>query len=187
MGFVAEQDLLVARYTLAEFVRTLVATVERQSLDRVDTGKSGAHCLRHRAEKIDMRVIESLVELACHSMDEHLACAIAGRIVSLHDLGPEHTAGAELGKFHEVIGRNTHIELHAASHLIDSQTGFGHHCEPFGTPCESIAELLGDICACVIEHIAVYGETAQALDLFHCIIESLAFCSGILGECEAML
>ena len=182
----AEEHLLISSDTFAELIRALVAAVEGKSFDRIDTCESGAHSFGHRAEEVDMRIEESLVELAGNSVNMHLASAHALGVVSLNDLRPEHTSGAELGELHEIIGRDAHIELDAAAHFNGGDTGFGHHGHPLSAPSEGITEFLSDISSGIVEHKAIYGEAAEIIDILYDFEEFLTDFSGILGELDAM-
>ena len=133
-----------------------------------------------------MGVIESLVELACDDMNPHFAAFLVGRSVSLDDFGPEHAACAELGKLHEIVGGYTHVEFNAGGNLVDGQAGLGHHCEPFGTPCKRVSELLGDVSTGIVEQIRVNCETLDSLDLLHGLIDLAALFSCIFVKGKAV-
>ena len=133
-----------------------------------------------------MRIEESLVELAGNGVNMHLASAHALGVVSLNDLRPEHTSGAELSELHEIIGRDAHIELDAAAHFNGGDTGFGHHGHPLSTPSEGITEFLSNISSGIVEHKAIYGEAAEIIDILYDLEEFLTDFSGILGELDAM-
>ena len=72
-------------------------------------------------------------------------------------------------------------------HLIDVESGFRHHGEPFGTPGQRIAHFLGDERSGVIEHIGVYCEATQALHILDSLVHLQALLRGVLGERQAVL
>ena len=186
MRLFAEKYLLIARDSLTELIRTLVALVKRQSFQGINAGKCSAHCLGHGTKKIHMRVIHSLVEFACNRMYIHFAVFFCC-VISLNNFSPQHAACAEFGNLHEIVGRNTHVEFDTRCHFIGSQPVFCHQCKPLGTPCECIAEFLSDERTCVVKHEAVYRKATETFDLFDNLIKSLPFLSRILGERKTVL
>ena len=155
MGLFAEHNLLVAGYTLRELVGLLELQVERQSLDRVHTCQCGAHGLRHGAEQVHMSIVYSLVVLRSDGVYLHLGAAaiVCLGFVSLYYLGPEHTASAELGNLHKVVGGDVHVELDALGHCACLQTSVCEGREVLSAPCQCVTEFLSDVSAGVAEHI----------------------------------
>ena len=145
VAFLLEKELLVAGYALAEIIGGLIADIERSCRYRVDTGQSSRHCLGLAAQQVDVGVVDSLVEARGDSVDVHLAAAVAGGLIFLDDLSPEHTGCAEFGKLHEVVRAYTHIEFDALCYCVSVETGLGKHCHPLCAPAQSIAEFLIDI------------------------------------------
>ena len=92
----------------------------------------------------------------------HLTAGFVVSAILLHDLGPEHAGSAEFGELHEVVARNAHVELDAVSHFSGIETLVGKQGEPFGAPCQGVAEFFVDICAGIGEHHRVNGEYAQS-------------------------
>ena len=163
MALLVEQNLLVAGDALAEIVGMLINGIERSDHYRVDTGQSGAHGFGLAAEQVHIGIEHRHVEPRGLGVDGHLASAVALGFVLLHNLCPKLAGGTEFGNLHEVDGRNAHVELDAAGHLVGSESGVGHHGHPLVAPCQGVAQFLIDICAGVVQHHAVNTEHLQPL------------------------
>ncbi len=151
MAFLLEQDLLVACDALAEVVARLVGSVERGDDDGVDASQCGTHGLGLRAEQVHVTVINRLVEARGLGVDLHLASASALGLVLVDDLCPQLTTCAELGDFHKVDVRHTHVELDAVCYLVGGKSSIGHLGHPLIAPSQCVAQFLIDVSASVVE------------------------------------
>ena len=133
-----------------------------------------------------MGVVDRLVELRCDGVYVHLAAFLRCTVL-LDDLCPEHTGGTEFGKLHEEVRRDAHVEFDAAVDGAGVEAGLCQQCHPLSAPSQSVAELLGDVGAGVVEHICVYGEAAEILDRLHGLVESQSGLFDIFREFKAML
>ena len=153
MAFFHKKELLVASQVLRELIRLLVLLVERNHCDRVNACKSSRHSFGLRAKQVDVSVEDGLVEFGSDSMNSNLARALALRSILLHYLSPKHASCAEFCKFHEVVGRDTHIELDSLCSIVGRNACISKDVHPFGTPSKSIAEFLIDISTGVAEQV----------------------------------
>ncbi len=181
MALFLEQKLLVAGDALREFIGSLVGDVKRGDGQGVDSGKGCRHRLCLAAQQVDVGIIKGLVETRGDGMEGHLAVLFLDGLVLLGDLRPEHAGGAELGKLHEVVGADTHVELHALGDDSGFHTGLGQQGHPLRAPSQGVAEFLEDIAAGVVEHHRVDGQAAQTGHIGHDAEHSGGFGGDSLG------
>ena len=105
----------------------------------MNTTQCSTHRLRLRTQQVDVAVKHGLVVRRCRGVDNHFARAVALGLILLHNLCPQHAAGTELGNLHEVVLRNTHVELDALGSGIHIDTGIHQLLQVFVTPGQRIA------------------------------------------------
>ena len=85
----------------------------------------------------------------------HLAGAVTLWLVLLHNLSPQQAGSTELGYLHEVVLRDTHVELDTLSGFRSIDTGLGEDVQVLSTPGQSVAQLLIDVAAGIVQRHAV--------------------------------
>ena len=166
-----QKQLLVAGYTLRELGRFLVYGVERGNHDGVNTSQSGAHRLRLCTQQVDIAVKHCLVIGCCGGIDNHLARAVALRLILLHDFGPQQTCRTELGNLHEIVFRYTHVEFDAPCRQIHVYSRLYELMQVFITPGQCISQLLHDVCTRVVQSLRVHHDTTHVGIIFQLLHE----------------
>ena len=94
-------------------------------------------------------------------MSDHLASAVASRIVLFYNLSPQHTSSPEFGQFHKIVGRYTKVEFYPVGYFVNGQTLLGESGQPLVTPGQSKAQFLGDERACVVQHHGIDSQHSE--------------------------
>ena len=113
-------------------------------------------------------------------MDVHLAGAVAIHTPSLHDVGPDHAAGAELGDFHEVIGADAEGELDATGHFLGVKTQFGKTGDVLVADSHGEGEFLHEAAAGVVEVVGLDIDDLDLREVGDCL-------DGLCQEAESFL
>ena len=71
----------------------------------------------------------------------------------LHNLSPQQTSGTELGDFHKIVLRDTHVELHLTSSKIHIHASINQLLQVLVTPSKGITQFLHDVGTCVVQSL----------------------------------
>ena len=173
MALLLEQELLVAGDALGKLIGSLVGLVEGAYGDTVHTGDGSTHGLGLCAQHVHVCIEESHVEGRCLGMSSHLACAVALGLILLHDGSPQHTCSTELGNLHEVVARDTEVELHGLGSLLYGHASLHEGMQVFVSPGEGIAQLLADVRAGIVHREGIYSYALVAGQCLHGLHEGL--------------
>ena len=99
----------------------------------------------------------------------HLAGAVAFRLVLLHNLGPQHTGGTELGNLHEVVLAHAHVELDVLGCEGRLYAHLHHLVQVFVAPGQSVSQLLVDVGTAVVQCDAVHSHAPEVRVLLQCV------------------
>ena len=158
VALLLQQQLLVAADAVAEAVALLEGDVEGVGGDAVGTGNGGAHGLGGGAEHVDVGVVYRFVPQRAGGIDEHLAAAVAARVVLLHHLAPQQAGGAYLGNLHEVVAASGKVEHQAGCDVVDSESEVGEVGHQVVGCSQGEAQLLHDIGARIVDVATVDGQ-----------------------------
>ena len=96
-----------------------------------------------------------------NSVYTHLASAVTFWLILLYDICPKHTSCTELSNLHEVVLRNTHIELYLLCCKSWFYASINELLKIFVTPRESITEFLNDISATIAKSNRIDCNTTE--------------------------
>src|SRR5579863_92976 len=82
-------------------------------------------------------------------------------VEALHDLGPEHAGGAQLGNLHEVVHANTPEEGDARGKIVDIQASLHPGAQVFQTVGERVGKLNVGGRACLLQVVAAYADAVE--------------------------
>ena len=109
-------------------------------------------------------------------MDTHLCRAVCRYSVCFRDVCPQHSGGAELCYFHEIVGAYGEGEFHLACYRIGCQTEFCELREIFASHCKSECQFLYDSRACIVEYVRAYCYHSELWQAFGGFDQRLGQC-----------
>ena len=174
MGLFLQQQLLIAGYALSKFCGHLVGFIKRGDDNRVHIGYGCRHGFSLRAKQIHIAVEQGLIILRSNGANMHLASAVTLGLILFYNLCPEQTGSTELGYFHEIVLRDTHVELDTLGSLGGIDASLGQQVQILSTPGKGIAQFLIDIGTSIVERHAVHIDALIARQLCQGLNERLS-------------
>ena len=165
--FFLQQQLLVASDAFREIIWSLVCLVVRRNSDWVHTCKGSTHRFCLSTEHVHVSIEQCEVECRSFGMSQHLAWAVASRIVFLHDVCPQHTGCTELRDFQEVVRADTEVELNLLGCIVSRYASFDQRVQVFVTPSKGITQFLCDVRTCIVQFDSVNADATVLRESSH--------------------
>ncbi len=124
--------------------------------ERIHTAQHSRHRFGLRAQHVHVRVINRLIPLGSLGMHIHLALAVAGRLISFHDVRPQITGSAQLGDFHKILGTGGEMETHLRGNLVDAHACIRQLVQVFHAGSQRESQFLYDRRTGIVEYVTAH-------------------------------